>query len=55
MNALHPKARTGVIVALVFAVLAVSLGRKRVVTTQCEDLLEALQIVVDRPTFTATR
>jgi hypothetical protein len=41
--------------ALSFAVLAVSLGWKRVVTTQCENLLEALQIVVDRPTFTATR
>jgi len=35
--------------------LALSLGRKRVVTAQCEDLLAALQEVVDRPTFRATR
>jgi hypothetical protein len=35
--------------------LALSLGRKRVVTAQCEDLLAALQSVVDRPTFRATR
>jgi len=35
--------------------LALSLGRKRVVTAQCEDLLAALQEVVDRPTFIATR
>jgi hypothetical protein len=35
--------------------LALSLGRKWVVTAQCEDLLAALQEVVDRPTFRATR
>jgi hypothetical protein len=35
--------------------LTLSLGRKRVVTAQCEDLLVALQSVVDRPTFRATR
>lgn len=35
--------------------LALSLGRKRVVTAQCEDLLATLQEVVDRPTFRATR
>jgi hypothetical protein len=35
--------------------LALSLGRKRAVTAQCEDLLAALQEVVDRPTFRATR
>jgi hypothetical protein len=35
--------------------LALSLGRKRVATAQCEDLLATLQEVVDRPTFRATR
>jgi hypothetical protein len=35
--------------------LALSLGRKRVVTAECEEVLAALQTVVDRPTFTATR
>ena len=55
MNALRPKARAAVIGVLVLAVLALSLGRKRVVTAQCEDLLAALQEVVDRPTFRATR
>ena len=55
MNAHRPRARTGVIMALSFAVLALSLGRKRVVTAQCEDLLVALQSVFDQPTFRATR
>ena len=35
--------------------LALSLGRKRVVTAQCEHLLEALQTAVERPLFVATR
>jgi hypothetical protein len=35
--------------------LALSLGRKRVVTAQCEHLLEALQTTVERPLFVATR
>jgi hypothetical protein len=35
--------------------LSLSLGRKRVVTAQCEQLLEALQTTVDRPLFAATR
>ena len=35
--------------------LALSLGRKRVVTAQCEDLLAALQTVIDSTTFRATR
>jgi len=55
MNAHRPRARAATIVVLSFAVPALSLGRKRVVTAQCVALLEALQSVVDRPTFTATR
>ncbi len=35
--------------------LAISLGRKRAVTAECESLLAALQAAVDRPTTVATR